>query len=106
MAQVILDSLSLESTSRRSRRTGTVERWRVLTAVSHKAMPESREWSAICNLKDTTNPYNEIISYFYPSYALFEIPCNLLCKHGWFLPIATVLFGVASLATAYVILPL
>lgn len=49
--------------------------------------------------------YNEIISYFYLSYALFEIPCNLLCKHvgpGWFLPIATILFGVASLATAYV----
>ncbi|GAB0138735.1 hypothetical protein EsDP_00006960 [Epichloe bromicola] len=49
--------------------------------------------------------YNEIISYFYLSYALFEIPCNLLCKHvgpGWFLPIATILFGAASLATAYV----
>lgn len=63
-------------------------------------MPESREWSAICNLKDTTTTKSS--PSFYLSDALFEIPCNLPCKHGWFLPIATVLFGVASLATAYV----
>ncbi|KHO01643.1 Major facilitator superfamily domain, general substrate transporter [Metarhizium album ARSEF 1941] len=49
--------------------------------------------------------YNEIISIFYISYVLFEIPANLLCKYvgpGWFLPVATVLFGIASLTTAYV----
>ncbi|QLI67956.1 High-affinity nicotinic acid transporter [Metarhizium brunneum] len=49
--------------------------------------------------------YNEIISIFYISYILFEIPANLLCKYmgpGWFLPLATVLFGIASVATAYV----
>lgn len=49
--------------------------------------------------------YNEIISIFYISYILFEIPANLLCKYmgpGYFLPLATVLFGIASVATAYV----
>lgn len=42
---------------------------------------------------------------FYISYVIFEIPANLLCKYigpGWFLPSATILFGVASLATGYV----
>ncbi|KAH6888718.1 major facilitator superfamily domain-containing protein [Thelonectria olida] len=49
--------------------------------------------------------YNLVISVFYISYILFEIPCNLLCKWmgpGWFLPIVTLLFGVASLGTAFV----
>jgi MFS family permease len=49
--------------------------------------------------------YNEIITMFYISYVLFEIPCNLVCKYvgpGWFLPTSTILFGVASLATGYV----
>lgn len=48
--------------------------------------------------------YNEIITFFYVSYVLFEIPANLLCKYmgpGYFLPLATVLFGIASLATGY-----
>lgn len=49
--------------------------------------------------------YNTIISVFYVSYILFEIPCNILCKWmgpGWFLPLLAVLFGVASLGTAFV----
>ncbi|KAH6871207.1 major facilitator superfamily domain-containing protein [Thelonectria olida] len=49
--------------------------------------------------------YNKIISIFYISYILFEIPGNLLCKWigpGWFLPATTVLFGVSSLGTAFV----
>lgn len=49
--------------------------------------------------------YNVIISCFYISYIVFEIPSNLLCKFigpGWFLPTVTLLFGVASLGTAFV----
>lgn len=49
--------------------------------------------------------YNVIISVFYVSYILFEIPLNLMCKWigpGWFLPLSTLLFGVASLGTAFV----
>lgn len=49
--------------------------------------------------------YNTVVSVFYISYIIFEIPANLLCKHmgpGWFLPLTTVIFGAISLATAYV----
>jgi hypothetical protein len=49
--------------------------------------------------------YNHVLSVFYISYIIFEIPCNLCCKWmgpGWFLPISTLLFGVASIATAFV----
>ncbi|KAH7117351.1 major facilitator superfamily domain-containing protein [Dactylonectria macrodidyma] len=49
--------------------------------------------------------YNIVLSVFYISYILFEIPCNLLCKWmgpGWFLPISALLFGVTSLGTAFV----
>lgn len=49
--------------------------------------------------------YNMIISVFYISYILFEIPSTLLCKWmrpGWFLPLTTLLFGIASLGTAFV----
>lgn len=49
--------------------------------------------------------YNAIVSIFYISYILFEIPCNLLCKWmgpGWFIPGTTLLFGIVSLGTAFV----
>lgn len=49
--------------------------------------------------------YNLIISVFYISYIIFEIPANILCKWigpGWFLPATTLLFGIASLGTAFV----
>ncbi|KFA69056.1 hypothetical protein S40285_05458 [Stachybotrys chlorohalonatus IBT 40285] len=49
--------------------------------------------------------YNAVISVFYVSYILFEIPLTLCCKWmgpGWFLPLTTVLFGIASLGTAWV----
>ncbi|KAH8685122.1 major facilitator superfamily domain-containing protein [Ilyonectria robusta] len=49
--------------------------------------------------------YNVVISVFYISYILFEIPANLLCKWmgpGWFLPLTTLLFGVTSLGTGFV----
>ncbi|KAL7797402.1 major facilitator superfamily domain-containing protein [Trichoderma ceciliae] len=51
------------------------------------------------------NDYNTIISMFFVSYIIFEIPASLACKYvgpGWFLPLITVLFGVCSLANAYV----
>ncbi|UKZ76194.1 hypothetical protein TrVFT333_003891 [Trichoderma virens FT-333] len=51
------------------------------------------------------NDYNAIISVFFISYIIFEIPASLACKYigpGWFLPLTTVLFGVCSLATGYV----
>ncbi|KAL2869096.1 putative MFS transporter [Aspergillus lucknowensis] len=49
--------------------------------------------------------YNHVLSVFYISYIIFEIPCNLCCKWmgpGWFLPLSTLLFGVTSVATAFV----
>ncbi|CAI4213270.1 unnamed protein product, partial [Parascedosporium putredinis] len=49
--------------------------------------------------------YNIVITMFYISYIIFEIPSNLLCKWmgpGWFIPLVTLLFGVASLGTAFV----
>lgn len=49
--------------------------------------------------------YNKVISIFYVSYIIFEIPGNLLCKYigpGWFLPATTILFGISSLGTAFV----
>lgn len=49
--------------------------------------------------------YNGIISVFYVSYIIFEIPSNLLCKYmgpGWFIPMTTILFGAVSVCTAFV----
>ncbi|KAF4122211.1 Major Facilitator Superfamily [Geosmithia morbida] len=49
--------------------------------------------------------YNAVISIFYVSYILLEIPSNLCCKWmgpGWFIPLISFLFGVTSLATAWV----
>ncbi|KAL3423170.1 major facilitator superfamily transporter [Phlyctema vagabunda] len=49
--------------------------------------------------------YNTILSIFYISYIIFEIPCNMLCKWmgpGWFLPITSLGFGICSIGTAFV----
>ncbi|EMC98928.1 hypothetical protein BAUCODRAFT_64805 [Baudoinia panamericana UAMH 10762] len=49
--------------------------------------------------------YNMILSVFYISYVLFEIPSNILCKKmgpGLFIPTCTLLFGVCSFGTAFV----
>lgn len=49
--------------------------------------------------------YNLVVSVFYISYIVFEIPVNLLCKWmgpGWFIPLTTIIFGGVSIATAYV----
>ncbi|PHH74923.1 hypothetical protein CDD82_4712 [Ophiocordyceps australis] len=49
--------------------------------------------------------YNTLISLFYLSYIVFEIPGSLLCKAmgpGWFLPLTAMLFGLTSLASAFV----
>lgn len=49
--------------------------------------------------------YNVVLSIFYISYILFEIPATVACKAmgpGWFLPTTSLLFGVCSIATAFV----
>ncbi|KAL6857821.1 hypothetical protein ACO1O0_005264 [Amphichorda felina] len=49
--------------------------------------------------------YNIVLSIFYISYIVFEIPSSVCCKWmgpGWFIPITSLLFGVASIATAFV----
>lgn len=51
------------------------------------------------------NDYNGVLSIFYISYILFEIPSNMACKWlgpGWFLPAITLGFGVCSLACGFV----
>ncbi|KAH8656830.1 major facilitator superfamily transporter [Ilyonectria robusta] len=50
------------------------------------------------------NDYNLVLSVFYISYALFEIPATLLCKimgPGWFIPLTTFLFGICTVGTAF-----
>ncbi|KAI5456567.1 major facilitator superfamily domain-containing protein [Mariannaea sp. PMI_226] len=49
--------------------------------------------------------YNKILSIFYISYIIFEIPATITCKWigpGWFIPATSLCFGVASIATAFV----
>ena len=48
--------------------------------------------------------YNAILSVFYISYIIFEIPANLVCKYmgpGWFIPATTLGFGICSICTAF-----
>lgn len=49
--------------------------------------------------------YNAVVSIFYVSYIIVEVPLTLACKWmgpGWFIPGTTVLFGICSFCTAYV----
>ncbi|KIV90583.1 hypothetical protein PV10_07869 [Exophiala mesophila] len=49
--------------------------------------------------------YNTVLSLFYISYIIFELPCNLICKligPGWFLPMTTTAFGVMTVCMAFV----
>ncbi|KAJ4420166.1 hypothetical protein N0V82_004509 [Gnomoniopsis sp. IMI 355080] len=51
------------------------------------------------------NDYNAVLSIFYISYILFEVPSNIVCKWagpGWFLPVISLGFGLSSLGTAFV----
>lgn len=46
-----------------------------------------------------------MLSVFYISYIVFEIPANMACKWlgpGWFLPATSLGFGIASIGTAFV----
>ena len=50
--------------------------------------------------------YNTTLSVFYVSYIVFELPSNILCKivgPGWFIPLLTVLFGICSIGSGFVI---
>ncbi|KAK7538222.1 putative MFS transporter [Phyllosticta citribraziliensis] len=49
--------------------------------------------------------YNVLLTVFYISYIIFEIPCNMACKligPGWFLPFLALCFGICSIGTAFV----
>lgn len=49
--------------------------------------------------------YNKVLSVFYISYILFEIPSNMACKWigpGWFLPAISLGFGICSICTGFV----
>lgn len=49
--------------------------------------------------------YNVLLTVFYISYILFEIPSNMACKWigpGWFLPALTLGFGICSIGTGFV----
>ncbi|WEW58555.1 hypothetical protein PRK78_004023 [Emydomyces testavorans] len=49
--------------------------------------------------------YNAVLSVFYISYIVFEIPSNMLCKWigpGWYLPAISLGFGICSVGTAFV----
>lgn len=51
------------------------------------------------------NDYNIVLSIFFISYTLLEIPSNIMCKWlgpGWFLPAITIGFGVCSIASGLV----
>ncbi|KAK4579870.1 hypothetical protein LTR86_000071 [Recurvomyces mirabilis] len=81
-----------------------------LFAFIDRANIAQRLW---CDIIDKPNPpnanigqdYNIILSTFYVSYIIFEIPANMLCKKlgpGWFIPTITLLFGICSFGTAFV----
>lgn len=49
--------------------------------------------------------YNAILSTFYISYIVFEIPSNVACKWmgpGWFLPLLTLGFGISTICFGFV----
>ncbi|KAM7215226.1 MFS transporter-11 [Rhypophila decipiens] len=49
--------------------------------------------------------YNFLLSVFYISYIIFEIPSNVACKFfgpGWYIPTISLGFGACSIATAFV----
>jgi sugar phosphate permease len=49
--------------------------------------------------------YNQVLSVFYISYIIFEIPGTMACKWigpGWFLPATTLAFGITTVAFAFV----
>ena len=49
--------------------------------------------------------YNTLLSSFYISYIIFEIPAMVTCKWigpGWFLPATSLAFGIISISTAFV----
>ncbi|KAF2262153.1 putative MFS transporter [Lojkania enalia] len=49
--------------------------------------------------------YNAVLSAFYISYIVFEIPCNMCCKWlgpGWFIPATSLGFGICSVAAGLV----
>ena len=53
----------------------------------------------------TGHDYNTVLSVFYISYIILEIPANILCKYvgpGWFRPVTSIGFGLASIVTAFV----
>lgn len=57
------------------------------------------------DLKLSGNDYNVVLSMFYVSYIVFEIPSNIACKlvgPGWFIPSLSLAFGVTSIGTAFV----
>ena len=49
--------------------------------------------------------YNKVLSVFYVSYIIFEIPSNMACKWigpGWYIPAISLGFGICSIGTAFV----
>lgn len=49
--------------------------------------------------------YNVVLTTFYISYIIFEIPCNIACKAigpGWFIPATSLMFGILTVACAFV----
>ncbi|KAI7216337.1 putative MFS transporter [Hortaea werneckii] len=57
------------------------------------------------DLNLTGYDYNRVLSVFYISYIIFEIPANMACKAigpGWFIPGISLGFGICSIGTAFV----
>ncbi|KKF92557.1 putative transporter.16c [Ceratocystis platani] len=57
------------------------------------------------DLKMVGYDFNVILTCFYISYILFEVPSNILCKHfgpGWYIPSITIAFGLVSICNAWV----
>jgi len=49
--------------------------------------------------------YNIVLTVFYVSYIVFEIPATTACKFfgpGWFIPVTSLGFGICSIGTAFV----
>ena len=67
-------------------------------------LPDARLAGLEDDLMLTGYDYSTVLSVFYVSYIIFEIPSNLACKYfgpGWFIPIVSLGFGITSIGTAF-----
>jgi MFS family permease len=77
----------------------------MLSCSDSKCIGNARIAGLEADLGLTGYDYNIVLSAFYVAYAICEVPSTMLCKligPGWYLPIATFMFGIFTIATGFV----